>query len=90
MKKIIAVAALIAASFARPTLPAQADDLEVSCLIFPLLKDECKPAWIDEAPMAAAATVSATVETTVDWAWPTPPNCERAPEGSGHLYDCEM
>jgi hypothetical protein len=87
MKKIIAVAALTAASFAVPTLPVQAEDMNMNCWILPLLKDECKPAWVDDAPVAAAA--SATVEATVEWGW-APPNCVRAPEGSGHLYDCEM
>jgi hypothetical protein len=90
MKKIIAVAALTAASFAVPTLPVQAEDINLNCLVFPLLKDECKPAWIDDAPEAAAATASATVETVVEWSWPAPPNCVPAPAGSGHLYDCEM
>jgi hypothetical protein len=90
MKKIIAVAALTAASFAVPTLPVQAEDINLNCLVLPLLKDECKPVWLDDAPEAAMSTASATVKATVEWGWPSPPHCEPAPAGSKYMFDCEM
>ena len=88
MKKIIAVAALTAASFAVPTLPVAAEEFQLNCLFFPLLQDECKPGWVDGAA-AAPATVAVAVTTDPVWAWPAPPQCERAPEGSKFLYVCE-
>ena len=45
MKKIVAVAALIAATFAVPALPVQAQpvlpEISENCLIFPILKRRC-------------------------------------------------
>ncbi len=90
MKKAIAVAALLAAAFAAPALPVQAaagDNID-NCLILPALKKECWERARDWAEDGASAT-SAAVRGAADrvnlpgW-W----NCTRAPEGSGHLFDC--
>lgn len=90
--RLVLAAALVAASFAVPTLPATAapalSDSEVNCLIFPMLKKEC---WDKGAEMLKATpkTVAAATETTatklkLPMLW----NCTAAPKGSGHLLDC--
>jgi hypothetical protein len=99
MKKTIAVAALIAASFAAaPVLPVQAaSSYPAKCLILPLLQADCVAVISDNVSDATGATVtvaSATVSAAKDTAdsikLPAPMwwNCDPAPAGSGHLYDC--
>ena len=94
MKKTIALAAVIAASFAVPALPVQAASAVPShCVIFPLLKADCRAAIAEAAkttPIAVASATSATVTAASPVEWPVPAwwNCEPAPAGSGHLFDC--
>jgi hypothetical protein len=98
MKKIIAVAALIVAGYAAPTVSVQAASAYPSnCLVLPLLQAECRELIKSDVSKAtgsaAAATTtvaSATVSTVESIKLPVPMwwNCTRA-EGSGHLYDCE-
>jgi hypothetical protein len=96
MKKMIAVAALFAAAFAAPALPVQAQsDYPDTCLILPLLKAECREIISDNIESGRSTVVAATIttaEVAADAvAWPVPLwwNCTPAPEGSGHLFDCE-
>ena len=94
MKKIIAVAALVAAGFVAPTVPVQAASAyPANCLILPLLQSECRDIISDNVSDAADATAMvATAAMDVDRpkvpvaAWWT---CERAPEGSKAMYVCE-
>ena len=98
MKKVLAVAALCAASFAMPVLPGQAaplSDAEANCLVFPMFKKECWELGAERArvmPAAVTTTAAATVEAADDAAdgvqLPLWGNCTRAPAGSGHLLDC--
>ena len=92
MKKTIAVAALIAASFAAaPVVPAQAaSSYPAHCLILPLLKADCRAAIKEDINDAAATTrsVASTTARKIEWTLPVIGTCERAPAGSGHLYDC--
>ena len=96
MKKTIAVAALLAASFtAAPVIvPAQAaSSFPAKCLILPLLQADCRAVISDnikdvgDATATVASSTKAAVES-VDWPVPVWWNCTRAPAGSGHLYDC--
>lgn len=93
MKRLILAAALVAAGFAVPVLPAAAaepllSDSEVNCLIFPVLKKECweKGAELLKATPKTVAAATESAATTLKL--PTPLTCTRAPEGSGHLFDC--
>ena len=98
MKKIIAVAALVAASFAAPALPTQAATMEAAdanCVVFPMFKRECweqAHAWAAERHAAVHAAVSAEADGLDEMNPPKVPvewwNCTRAAEGSGHLLDC--
>lgn len=98
MKKIVALAALVAASFAAPALPTQAASLieqaEDSCLVLPMFKQECwgeaRAYMAERRAEAVAATEEVMVEVGVtpppppsEW-WP----CSLAAPGSGHLLDC--
>jgi hypothetical protein len=90
MKKLIAIAALAAASFAAPVLPTHAatvSDVVDSCLVLPLLKKECWPS-ADERPLVVTTSAQSTDKAV---AWPVPAwwNCAPAEEGSGHLLDCQ-
>lgn len=92
MKKIIAIAALAAASFAAPALPVQAaSDYPSTCLVLPLLKAECREIISDniKAGRSSVAAATTTAAEAVDWPLPLWTDCVRAPAGSGHLYDCE-
>jgi len=99
MKKTIAIAALLAASFAAPSLPVQAaSDYPLDCLILPLLKADCRAAisgTVESGTTTVAEVTVATAEVASDTAssvaWPVPLwwNCTRAAAGAGHLYDCE-
>lgn len=100
MKRTIAVAALLAASFAAAPIvvPAQAASAYPSkCLILPLLQADCRAIISDHIEDAADATVTVASSTaagtkeavdSVEWPVPMWWDCERAPAGSGHLYDC--
>jgi hypothetical protein len=90
MKKFIAIAALAAATFAVPVLPAQAAtvaDVVDSCLVLPMLKKECWPT-ADERPVFVTTSATSTDKAI---AWPVPAwwNCTPAAEGAGYLLDCE-
>lgn len=94
MKKIIAVAALVAAGFAVPSLPVQAATAyPANCLVLPLLQADCR-AIISEnmGSAAAAATTVATAATNVKRpkvpgaAWWT---CSPAPEGTKAILTCD-
>ncbi|MDP1731483.1 MAG: hypothetical protein Q8L54_09980 [Devosia sp.] len=99
MKKTIAVAALFVASFAAPALPVQAaSSYPAKCLVLPLLQSECRTVISNNISEAASAThavasssVSAARKAAGKIKWPAPLwlNCEPAPAGSGHLYDCD-
>jgi hypothetical protein len=95
MQKYLVVAALCAATFVMPALPANAapalSEAEANCLIFPMLKKECWEMGAERAAAVPAAVATATVaaadaagEVTLPLLW----NCARAPAGSGHLLDC--
>lgn len=95
MQKYLVVAALCAATFAMPVLPANAapaqSEAEANCLIFPMLKKECWEMGAERAAAVPAAVATATVaaadaagEVKLPLLW----NCARAPAGSGHLLDC--
>ena len=95
MKKIIAVAALVAAGFAAPSLPVQAASAyPANCLILPLLQAECRDIIrenVGSATSAATTVASATVSDVkrpkiVGGAWWT---CERNPAGSKAIFSCE-
>jgi len=100
VKKTFAVAALLAASFAAApaVVPAQAaSTYPAKCLVLPLLQADCRAVISDNINDAtdatvtvASATVSATKRAADAVSLPVPMwwNCESAPAGSGHLYDC--
>jgi hypothetical protein len=90
MKKLIAIAALAAASFAAPALPVQAatlSDVVDSCLVLPLLKKECWPT-ADERPLLVTTSAQSTDKAV---AWPVPAwwNCSPSADGAKYLLDCE-
>ena len=95
MKKIIAVAALVAAGFAAPSLPVQAASAyPANCLVLPLLQSECRDIIRDNVNSAssAAATVATAAVSDVDRpkvpgaAWWT---CTPADAGSKAIWSCE-
>lgn len=98
MKKIVAVAALVAAAFAAPVLPTQAAhhlmEEDANCHVFPMFKKECREMvheWMHEHHAAKHAEIQAKWEEhgfnvpqhPTNWG-----NCSHAAEGSGHLFDC--
>jgi len=94
MKKIIAVAALVAAGFAAPATTVQAASAyPANCLVLPLLQAECREIIRDNvgSASAAAATVASATVSDVDRpkvpgaAWWT---CEPAPEGTKAILTC--
>lgn len=103
MNKIIAVAALAAASFAVPTVPALAQSAyPAHCLILPLLQADCRAAISDALSMdaepapvvvaaAATTTVADAVDTATSIAWPIPRwwTCTPAAEGAKYLLECD-
>jgi hypothetical protein len=99
MKKTIAVAALLAASFAAPVIPTQAaSSYPAKCLVLPLLQSDCRAVISDNLNDAASATRTVATRSTsaarraagkVEWPVPLWTSCEPAPAGSGHLYDCD-
>lgn len=87
MKKTIAVAALVAATFAAaPVIPAQAASYPAHCLVLPLLQADCRAVIRENIGETAAAARSAAKVRKIEL--PVIGGCERAPAGSGHLYDC--
>lgn len=94
MKKIIAVAALVAAGFVAPTVQVQAASAyPANCLILPLLQSECRDIIRDNVSDAASAATT-VAEAVVDADRPKVPGaawwtCERAPEGTKAIYVCE-
>lgn len=82
MKKTLIIAALVAAAFAAPTVPAIAADeapaVDAKCYILPLLPD-CAAQWND-------AWQGKGYHLTTPYAWWT---CKKAEDGAGHLIDCE-
>jgi len=96
MKKLIAVAALCATSFAVPVLPVQAapalSKAEANCLIFPIFKKECWELGAKQAsavPKAASKAGSEMAQAALDVKVPLPWwKCTAAAKGSGHLLDC--
>ena len=79
MMKTIAVAALFAAAFTAPTISVQAASLmsdDTNCLVFPLLKQECRDMAMEHmamvsdrmmaAPMAAAEATADAADATAD------------------------
>jgi hypothetical protein len=95
MKKIIAVAALVAAGFAAPALPVQAASAyPANCLVLPLLQSACRDIIrenVNSATSAAATVASATVSDVQrpkvpGGAWWT---CTPADEGTKAIWSCE-
>ncbi len=97
MKKIIAVAALVAAGFAAPTTTVQAASAyPANCLVLPLLQAECRAIWSENASAvghSVATAASATTAAVADVERPKVPGaawwtCERAPEGTKAIWTC--
>ncbi|MHB1111491.1 MAG: hypothetical protein ACYCZU_14390, partial [Devosia sp.] len=72
-----------------------ASSYPAKCLILPLLQADCRAAISDTIDHAGDATAtvasagaSAAKEAAVAWPVPVWWDCEPAPAGSGHLYDC--
>lgn len=97
MKKIIAVAALVAAGFAAPTTAVQAASAYPSnCLVLPLLQAECRDIWADHVAATSAAVASAAADAADvgDYTRPKVPyaawwTCERAPDGTKAILTCD-
>src|SRR5690606_38261990 len=97
MKKIIAVAALVAAGFAAPTTAVQAASAyPANCLVLPLLQAECRDIIRDNIGSTSTAVASATVAaaSVADVNRPKVPyaawwTCERAPDGTKAILTCD-
>jgi hypothetical protein len=93
MKKLLIVAALLAAS-AAPAAPVYAKEMAMpaasptTCFFLPLLPD-CVAMWKEKAADMKVATPKIAMPKMTMPAMPMWPTCERAPAGSGHLLDCE-
>jgi hypothetical protein len=93
MKKTVAIAALVAASLSAPVMPAQAATLSEwmeengHCFWFGAFKREC---W-EAADERHDEIVLSWRERAEDRGWKLGwwHDCDVAPEGSGHLLDCE-
>ena len=90
MKKIIAVAALVAAGFAAPSMPVQAASAyPAKCLILPLLQAECREAIKGTVNAATASTKKvASASTTAAIKLPMWWTC-KASTAKGKLLECE-
>jgi hypothetical protein len=96
MKKIIAVAALVAAGFAAPTMTTTAQAASAypaNCLVLPLLQAECRDIWAEHAGAVAHAASTAAADVA-DVQRPKVPyaawwTCEAAPEGTKAILTCE-
>jgi hypothetical protein len=95
MKKIIAVAALVAAGFVAPSLPVQAASAyPANCLVLPLLQAECRAIISEGVGSAAAAATTVATATVSDVKRPKVPGgawwtCAPAPEGTKAILDCD-
>ena len=95
MKKIIAVAALVAAGFAAPSLPVQAASAyPAKCLVLPLLQSECRDIISENVGKASSAATTVASAAVSDVKRPKVPGaawwtCEPAPAGTKALYVCE-
>lgn len=97
MKKIIAVAALVAAGFAAPATTVQAASAyPANCLVLPLLQSECREIIRENVGSTSAAVASAARSTAKvsDVSRPKVPyaawwTCERAPAGSKAILSCD-
>lgn len=85
MKKTLLLAALMAAAFAVPAMPAVAADaiakkpsIEAKCFFLPLL-----PACVEEITAEAGLHGWSLTTIPVDW-W----TCKKAEAKAGHLLDC--
>ena len=84
MKKMVIVAALIAASVAVPTLPVQAQsalpEIDENCVVLPMFKRDCveaaRAAWLEARP----ATIAEVAVLQPPPAPPAPPALLAAPE----------
>lgn len=96
MKKIIAVAALVAAGFAAPTMTTTAQAASAypaNCLVLPLLQAECRTIWSERAGAVAQAAAKASATAVADVKRPKVPyaawwTCEKAPEGTKAILTC--
>ncbi len=99
MKKIIAVAALVAAGFATPAMTTTvqaASAYPANCLILPLLQAECREIIKDHMGSASHAASHAAASATAkvaDVQRPKVPyaawwTCEKAPEGTKAILTC--
>ena len=83
MKKLIAVAALLAASFAVPVLPVQAQPtlpaVDENCVVLPMFKRDCveaaRAAWLEARP----TTIAEVAALPAPPAPPAPPALLAAP-----------
>lgn len=95
MKKIIAVAALVAAGFAAPALPVQAASAyPTKCLVLPLLQADCREMISQDVSTAVGATTAVASATVADVKRPKVPGaawwtCDKAPEGSKAILTCD-
>ena len=95
MKKIIAVAALVAAGFAAPSLPVQAASAyPANCLVLPLLQSECRDIIRDNVNSASAAATTVASATVADVKRPKVPGaawwtCTPAEAGSKAILSCD-
>jgi hypothetical protein len=89
MKKLIAVAVLVAAGLTAPAVPAYAatsmSKASLDCLVFPMFKKQC---WQKAEAMAADAASSASAAAHSIKLPVMPWGCKPAPAGSGHMLDC--
>jgi hypothetical protein len=96
MKKIIAVAALVAAGFVAPTMTTTAQAASAypaNCLILPLLQSECREIMKDNVGSASAAATTVASATVSDVKRPKVPGaawwtCEPAAEGTKAILSC--
>jgi hypothetical protein len=97
MKKVLIVAALVAASLVPAgtvyaAAPAASAKITAQCFLLPLLPD-CLAMWkADGAAMMKVSVAAPKTAMTMPKMpmMPAMPNCTKAAAGSGHLYDCKM
>ncbi len=94
MKKILIVAALVAASVlpagaASAATPMAAAKVTTQCFFLPLLPD-CLSAWKAETDAVVAKVAAAPKAAVTVPKLPALPDCTKAAAGAGHLYDCKM
>jgi hypothetical protein len=95
MKKLIAVAALVVAGYAVPTIPAQAaSSYPTNCLVLPLLQSECRDMIRENVSHATKGGTTMAAAKMTDMKHPKMPvaawwTCEPAPAGTKAMYVCE-